>query len=216
MVTKKSSSVQLRNQWTPQPKDPQGNEKIVNIFQLDPLRDEQEYQAVQERFQRTCDNQIVKIERIHNPVLFNRYAIRKQQMDKANGSIERVLFHATKASAVKQINEMGFNRSYCGVQDMHGLRYGRGVYFVSDALNSASCTEVHSTQDANGFRYMYQVRVLVGEYTVGKSNLLVPPPKNPNNPEKLYDSVVDHILYPTIFVVFYDNQCYPEYLITFL
>jgi poly [ADP-ribose] polymerase 10/14/15 len=43
----------------------------------------------------------------------------------------------------------------------------------------------------------------------------IPPAKNPINPNVLYDTVVDHVRNPTIFVVFYDAQSYPEYLITF-
>ena len=44
--------------------------------------------------------------------------------------------------------------------------------------------------------------------------MIVPPAKNPSRPEILYESVVDNQVGPSIFVVFYDNQCYPEYLIT--
>ena len=43
----------------------------------------------------------------------------------------------------------------------------------------------------------------------------MPPPKHPSQPEILFDSTVDSTKNPTIFVVFFDNQCYPEYLITF-
>ena len=45
--------------------------------------------------------------------------------------------------------------------------------------------------------------------------MLVPPAKSPTNPNVLYDSVVDNIGNPSILVVFYDPQAYPEYLITF-
>ena len=63
---------------------------------------------------------------------------------------------------------------------------------------------------------MYLTRVLVGEYTVGRQGLLTPPAKNPTvDPTDTFDSVVDQNPNPTIFVVFYDWQCYPEYLITF-
>jgi len=61
---------------------------------------------------------------------------------------------------------------------------------------------------------MYLARVLVGQYCVGNPAMIVPPPKNPLRPEILYESVVDNQVDPSIFVVFYDNQCYPEYLIT--
>ena len=62
---------------------------------------------------------------------------------------------------------------------------------------------------------MYLARVLTGEYTKGSSSMLVPPAKSPTNPNVLYDSVVDNVHNPSIFVVFYDAQAYPEYLITF-
>ena len=45
--------------------------------------------------------------------------------------------------------------------------------------------------------------------------MVAPPPKDPSRPEVQYDSVVDLCENPSIFVVFFDNQCYPEYLITF-
>ena len=63
---------------------------------------------------------------------------------------------------------------------------------------------------------MYLVRVLVGQYCRGvvDSKITVPPAKNPSRPEILYESVVDNEVEPSIFVVFYDNQSYPEYLIT--
>lgn len=62
---------------------------------------------------------------------------------------------------------------------------------------------------------MYLARVLVGEYAQGKQGMLTPPPKDPNNPTNTYDTVVNNGPCPTVFVVFYDWQCYPEYLITF-
>jgi len=94
-----------------------------------------------------------------------------------------------------------------------GIRYGNGVSFALDASYSARST--YSPSDANGRRYMYLTRVLVGEYTVGRQGLLTPPAKNQSDPTDTYDSVVDRMPNPGIFVVFYDWQCYPDYLITF-
>ena len=87
------------------------------------------------------------------------------------------------------------------------------MYFALQASYSARPT--YSPPDANGNRYMYLTKVLVGEYTQGRPGLITPPPKGPNDPTDLYDSVVDDVHNPQIFVVFYDWQCYPEYLITF-
>ncbi len=63
---------------------------------------------------------------------------------------------------------------------------------------------------------MYVVRVLVGDFTKGTKDMIVPPSKNePSNENLLFDSVVDNMARPKIFVIFQDHQCYPEYLITF-
>ena len=62
---------------------------------------------------------------------------------------------------------------------------------------------------------MYLSRVLVGQYCNGNGDMIVPPPKDPSRPEILFDSVVNDTGNPSIFVVFFDNQCYPEYLIKF-
>ena len=60
---------------------------------------------------------------------------------------------------------------------------------------------------------MYRARVLVGDYTQGSSEMKTPPCKGRGT--DLYDSVVDNVSSPSIFVVFPDNQSYPEYLIRF-
>ena len=94
--------------------------------------------------------------------------------------------------------------------------YGKGVYFALNASYSERST--YSPPDVNGCRYMYLTRVLVGEYIVGRQGLLTPPARNAGGDPPLadtYDSVVDQNPNPQIFVVFYDWQCYPEYLITF-
>jgi poly [ADP-ribose] polymerase 10/14/15 len=67
---------------------------------------------------------------------------------------------------------------------------------------------------SNGNKYMYYTRVAVGEYAVGNQGMLVPPPKGSNSNDS-YDSTVNNLASPTIFVLFYDIQYYPEYLITF-
>lgn len=87
------------------------------------------------------------------------------------------------------------------------------MYFAARA--SYSARPQYSPADNNGYKYMYLTRVLVGEYTVGKKGILTPPVKDPCNLTDSYDTVVDDVSNPSIFVVFYDWQCYPEYLITF-
>ena len=84
------------------------------------------------------------------------------------------------------------------------------MYFARDASYSVSYTGVGS-----GDRFMYLALVLVGQYCTGNSGMRTPPPKKPYSPEILYESVVDNTENPTIFVVFNNTQCYPQYIITF-
>ena len=90
--------------------------------------------------------------------------------------------------------------------------YGHGVYFARDARYSNS----YSQPDSQGNRMMYLTRVLTGEFTVGSSSTVIPPPKNPQDDQTvLFDSTVDNVTNPRIFVVYFDSQNYPAYLITY-
>ena len=62
---------------------------------------------------------------------------------------------------------------------------------------------------------MYLSKVLTGEFTRGDPSYIVPPPKDPAKKEVKFDSVVDNTTNTKIYVVFFDNQAYPEYLIQF-
>lgn len=57
---------------------------------------------------------------------------------------------------------------------------------------------------------MFRVRVLVGETTQGNSTMKVAPKKVNGEP---VDSTCDPN--KTIFVAYHDNQCYPDYLISY-
>ena len=97
--------------------------------------------------------------------------------------------------------------------DFLGTALGKGIYFARDA--AASLPYATNSGACVGNRCMYLSRVLVGQYCKGAQTMSVPPPKNSSQPEILFDSVVNDTGNPTIFVVFSDNQCYPEYLIKF-
>ncbi|XP_054569894.1 protein mono-ADP-ribosyltransferase PARP14-like [Eptesicus fuscus] len=172
-----------------------------------------EYSKVADAFNQTCSQfKIEKIERIQNPSLWQHYQTKKKTMDDKNGQIqnEKLLFHGTDADSLPHVNQHGFNRSYAG---KNAVAYGKGTYFAVQAHYSAHDT--YSRPDANGKKHVYYVRVLTGLYALGNQSLLVPPPKNPQNPLDLYDTVTDNVSTPNLFVVFYDYQAYPEYLITF-
>ncbi|XP_003941705.3 protein mono-ADP-ribosyltransferase PARP14 isoform X1 [Saimiri boliviensis] len=186
----------------------QQNFCVVELKPSDP-----EYNTVATQFNQTCAHfTIEKIERIQNPDLWNSYQAKKNTMDAKNGLTlnEKQLFHGTDADSVPHVNRNGFNRSYAG---KNAAAFGKGTYFAVNASYSANDT--YSRPDGNGKKHMYYVRVLTGIYTCGHHTLIVPPSKDAQNPTDLYDTVTDNVQHPTLFVVFYDYQAYPEYLITF-
>ena len=87
--------------------------------------------------------------------------------------------------------------------------YGEGNYFAV----SSSYSVKYARSNARGEKLLYMARVLVGEYTHGQPGMKSPPRKGTGT--DLYDSVVNSVTNPSIFVVFPDNHAYPEYLIRF-
>ncbi|KAM9696342.1 protein mono-ADP-ribosyltransferase PARP14-like isoform 2-T2 [Dama dama] len=199
------SEVELPPYWSDM------KQQKVCVVELQP--DHPEYKTVASKFHETCTQYIIeKIERIQNPELWKHYQTKKNNMDAKNGQMtnEKLLFHGTDADSVALVNGKGFNRSYAG---KNATAYGKGTYFAVNASYSAS--DVYSRPGINGKKHMYYVRVLTGFYTLGNRSLIVPPPKDHQNPTDLYDTVTDCLQKPNLFVVFYDYQAYPEYLITF-
>jgi len=91
--------------------------------------------------------------------------------------------------------------------------YGNGTYFAKNSSYSANPT--YSRSDAKGHRYIIQTRVITGDWTQGRNGMKAAPPKN-NSPTEQYNSVVNDVQSPTIFVVFHDTAAYPEYIIKFM
>ena len=122
---------------------------------------------------------------------------------------EKQLFHGTNPEIVEAICKQNFDWRLHG---KNATKYGEGSYF---ALNS-SYSDAYATEDVNSSKFMFVAKVLVGSYTVGQSSYRRPPQKDPGNPASdLYDSCVDDRWSPTIFVVFDDDQYYPEYIIKY-
>ena len=60
----------------------------------------------------TPNAEVIKIERIQNPRLYQIYEGQKKKM--TDGGNEMKLYHGTAKNAVETINKTGFNRAYCG------------------------------------------------------------------------------------------------------
>ncbi|CAI5669249.1 unnamed protein product [Oreochromis niloticus] len=173
-----------------------------------------EYQTVKEAFKRTATKTVMKIERLQNVHLRRVYEAQKKNISDKNaqegGAGEKLLYHGTTQENCNSIMKTGFNRRFAG---QNATSYGRGTYFAVKASYSAKPT--YSKPAADGSQLMFVARVLTGVYTQGQSDMKVPPPRNPQQPHDRYDSVVNRMYNPSMYVVFHDNQAYPDYLITF-
>ena len=88
----------------------------------------------------------------------------------------------------------------------NGTSFGRGSYFARNA--------------SYAFKYnqhkLLVARVLVGDVAPGRSSYLKPPPKDATKPfAASFDSCVDNVVSPAIYVTFEFAQAYPAYVIHF-
>ncbi|KAM3833279.1 protein mono-ADP-ribosyltransferase PARP12-like isoform 2-T3 [Vipera latastei] len=200
----KESATHIPPHWD-QSALPELGYKLINL-----LLSSSEYIKVQTNFQRTLPKAtILAIKRIQNVSLWEVYHWQKEQMKKANGGKdvdERSLFHGTSKNHVDAICQQNFDWRICGV---HGTAYGKGSYFARDAAYSDNYSGVSSS-----IKTMFLAKVLVGDFTNGCSSYLRPPAKN-NQSSLFYNSCVNSLLNPSIFVIFEKHQIYPEYLIEY-
>lgn len=89
--------------------------------------------------------------------------------------------------------------------------YGNGTYFAV----KASYSVYYAKPAVDGSHQMFVARVLTGIYTQGQSGLDVPPVRDSQRLHDRFDSVVNRVDHPSMYVVFHDDQAYPDYLITF-
>uniref|UniRef100_A0A671W1L0 Poly [ADP-ribose] polymerase n=3 Tax=Sparus aurata TaxID=8175 RepID=A0A671W1L0_SPAAU len=173
-----------------------------------------EYKSVKEGFKRTVSKTVMKIECLQNVHLRKSYEVQKKHIcdnrRQEGGAREKLLYHGTTLDNCDSIMKTGFNRRFAG---QNGTSYGRGTYFAVSASYSAHPT--YSKPAADGSQLLFVARVLTGVSTLGSSDMKVPPPRSNSQPHDRYDSVVDRIDNPRMYVVFHDNQAYPDYLITF-
>ena len=108
-------------------------------------------------------------------------------------TLEQLLFHGTDWTTINKIKENGFNRDY----NKRSV-YGKGVYFAKYANYSHSYT----SQNANGERCMLVCAVIVGNSGKGNRNIS-------KEEQEKYDSLVDNLSNPQIFVIAKDYHCIP-------
>ncbi|XP_056373926.1 protein mono-ADP-ribosyltransferase PARP12-like isoform X2 [Hyla sarda] len=174
-----------------------------------------EFSEIVSSFTKTVSGYMVrKLWRLQNPSLWQVFQWQKEQMKKINQGQkvnEKRLFHSTEDKNIDAICYQNFDWRLCGA---HGNRYGEGSYFARDASYSHEFSTLLSGLQFKKIRMMFVARVLVGDYTTGNP-LMKRPPEKPGNSLRYYDSCVDNMYNPSIFVVFEKHQVYPEYLLEY-
>lgn len=162
---------------------------------------------------------VVRVDRIQNWRQWQRYILRlaevveREQRETAGpltqSDIEREdLFHGTSETVAPQIVRDGFNRSFAGDANAHV--FGQGSYFASTSRYS----EGYSKPGARGHQSMFLCRVVVGRSCKGVGTMKQPPQRQGLTSTR-YDTTVDDVHNPTIFVTYHDSGAYPTHLITF-
>ncbi|CAC5389226.1 PARP7S [Mytilus coruscus] len=172
----------------------------------------EEYKKMKKVFYATMPStaEIVQIKRIENGELWINFVSKREKMKrkkKEEDIAELELFHGTNEKFINAISKQGFDFRFSGSKT--GNKYGKGSYFAKYAKTADSYI------DFGVKKHMFVVRVLPGDYAPGSSSFVRPPPRNPSDPFELYDSCVDNLQNPIIYVIFTFDQVYPEYIIEY-
>jgi len=184
-------------------------------FELVPLNPESmDYHLVMGEMRNLPGRQVADIFRVQNPFLWQKYESKKMYMKQHNKDQlpeERLLFHGTSQTEVVQaILRQNFDWRVAG---KNATLYGLGSYFAATAVFSDKYT---GKPPLGTFRWMFMARVLVGRSARGQKDFQRPPPLDTSNPYgELFDSCVDNEHRPSIYVIFDNDQAYPEFLISY-
>ncbi|CAL8093333.1 unnamed protein product [Orchesella dallaii] len=197
-------------------------------------RDDREFLAVEDEMQATVRNHrdnghaggvfsrynIIKIQKVRNPKLWERYVHRKNEVAEENGREgpnERMLFHGSPF--IPAIVHKGFDERHAYIGGM----FGAGIYFAEHS--SKSNQYVYGIGGGTGCpvhkdRSCYQChrQLLLCRVILGKSFLQFSALKMAHSPPG-HHSVVGRpsaggLTYPE-YVVYRGEQAYPEYLVTY-
>ncbi|MCI4378946.1 hypothetical protein PGIGA_G00222070 [Pangasianodon gigas] len=188
-----------------------------DFMQVPVSREDRSYRTVYNLFHKTVSEtkfRILKILRVQNPFLWEKYKRKKEYMSRRMSEAERLLnerhlFHGTSQDVVEGICKHNFDPRVCG---KHATMFGQGSYFARRAAYSHS----FARRSPRGLHYMFLAKVLTGKFTVGNPGMRRPPPLCPRQPAgDLFDSCVDNCVDPQIFVIFNDDQSYPYFIIQY-
>nr|XP_060631301.1 protein mono-ADP-ribosyltransferase PARP9 isoform X1 [Anolis sagrei ordinatus] len=152
---------------------------------------------------------VLKIEKIYNPLLESAFQRIKRKIEGKNTGMPvcHRLYHHVPAQYCSLVCKTGFQKTYSS-QDQ---KYGAGIYFNKNPRSLVTTTKEKCEMDH--LICLFEAEVVTGSYTRGSRSYVAPPSLSASS-MKLYDSVVDNIHNPEIFVIFNREQALPLYLLT--
>ena len=154
---------------------------------------------------------VIKIERIQNRHLWDKYSFHAQRMKgKNNGTInEKELFHGTSGTLPEKIyadEEEGFDMRF----SRSGM-WGQGNYFAE----KASYSNNYAYRHPDGIKQFFLAKVLTGDsIQLQPNNMLRMPPFKEGNIK--YDTVNGVTRDCRVYICYSNDKAYPFYLITYL
>ncbi|XP_073191438.1 protein mono-ADP-ribosyltransferase TIPARP-like [Lepidochelys kempii] len=190
-------------------KRPEGS---VPFVQEEVLPSEAAYHTIYTLFHKSLSEDkvlLLSVHRIRNDFLWQKYCSQKDLMSQSLSAQEKLrlqkhLFHSTSAKRLGFTCQIKFDTHLSGSH-----MYGRGCYFTV----SADQADRYAQAEKGGLRHMFLAKVLVGKCTRGKKHYCQPPQKESGS--KCFDSCVDNVASPNIYVIFNSYQCYPYFLISY-
>lgn len=189
----------------------------MKIFLLDPDTEVEEYTRVQGEFNLTLPHRkVVKIHRIQNKPLWNKYRQCSETMMTVNEGIlkEELLFHGTRNNNPELIyqDDSGFDMRHSA----SGM-WGKGNYFAKNS----SYSDGYTYHD-RGMKKMFAAWVLTGICFDSPPNraFIKPPERQLHDAVEgrvkcRYDSVTGVIGGTRVYITYDNIHAYPAYLIVY-
>ncbi|KAK8736197.1 hypothetical protein OTU49_004864 [Cherax quadricarinatus] len=169
-----------------------------------------EYQKVTSRLRLTLPTvKVQKLQRLQNPYLWLQLENKKADLSRSydeNQLNMQKLFHGINSSLIDTICKENIDWRQGGNAQQD---FGQGTYFS----NSAAIARSSCTRDVNGHFILILAEVIIGTVAKGSPTLTRPPTNNLTN--TMYDTTVDNVYAPNIFVKYEKMEYYPEYIIEF-
>lgn len=175
-----------------------------------------EYKEIFEKLNHTIKSEgifgsrIESVEKVNNSYLKRAFKLRLEMIERNNADFCQIynkkVWHGTKKEFVENIIRENFDWRLYGKSN--GKVFGEGVYFTPEPKYAID----YATPDCDGKRYLIISSIIVGFMTVGHKNM-EKPPVNPvtNIP---YDTSVNNLVSPSIYVKYNKQEYCPEYIVT--